>query len=62
MAKSKIETVEVEALIRFPWKGQAYFAGQTLRVTPDEARNLIEEKICGAVGSYRGRALHVEGG
>jgi hypothetical protein len=64
MAKAKnLErtTVEVEALIRFPWQGRPYFAGQRLSVTPDEARNLIDEKICGPVGSYRRRDMQAEG-
>jgi hypothetical protein len=54
MAKIKApEFVEVEALLRFPWRGKPYFAGQRLSVTRDEARRLLEEKICGPVGSYR---------
>jgi hypothetical protein len=46
MAKAKIvDDVEVEALLRFPWKGKPIFAGQRFSVSRDEARALADDKI-----------------
>jgi hypothetical protein len=62
MAKSKTpDTVEVEALLRFPWKGRPYFAGQTLVVTPGEAKELIDEKLAAPKATYRRRDMQAEG-
>lgn len=45
MKKPKEPEVAVQALMRFPWKGRAIFAGQTFTVSPTEARDLADEKF-----------------
>lgn len=57
MAKNE-KGVEVEALMRFPYKGRGYFIGDRLTVSQAEAAAMKDEKIVqDAKGKYLRRDM-----
>jgi len=61
MAKKNEPLVEVEAIMRFPYKGRALFPGNRFSVSPDEAAILKSEKfVKEAKGKYLRRDMNAQ--